>query len=493
MGSFAVPGAGEPDFRTPFGTAIANQSQLIGYPAGTVNRHYFSGWAQNGGTGTAMSRNRWTPASNLTLDENSYLNMAVEANVDVQTRELTVHVEGYYTGDSPEPSNKLNVALIQNNTLGPQVGGGMGDQYVHQHRLVYLLTTQWGDDVNTTTTGSFVDRTYTYTIPADYNGIPAELADMELVVFMTETTQEIISGNGTFPLYTNLEFQDDVALKDIKDIPEQCVNAVGPTVVIQNTGANEVTSVAIEYSINGGTTHTYTWNGSLTSLQYTEVELPAIAFEFAGTNNVEVTIPNDEDNSNNQVTTSFNDAQEYVGDLTLTITTDNWGSECTWNIKDYEGNIVANGGPYANNTTITETITLTEENCYTFNLIDSYGDGGGPVTLEDSNATIIYQTNGSYGSGESKNFGYQQVVLGTNTYELSNVVMFPNPAQNSITIANAENASVAIFNMLGQQIAQFRNIATTQQLDVANLTAGTYLVKITKEGASTVKKLVVSK
>ena len=72
---------------------------------------------------------------------------------------------------------------------------------------------------------------------------------------------------------------------------------------------------------------------------------------------MEVTIPNDEDNSNNQVTTSFNDAQEYVGDLTLTIT-DNWGSERTWNIKDYEGNIVANGGPYANNTTITETITL---------------------------------------------------------------------------------------------------------------------------------------
>ena len=28
-------GAGEPDFRTPFGTAIANQSQLVGYPAGT--------------------------------------------------------------------------------------------------------------------------------------------------------------------------------------------------------------------------------------------------------------------------------------------------------------------------------------------------------------------------------------------------------------------------------------------------------------------------
>ena len=37
-GSFANPNNGEPDFRTPFGQAIDNQSGLAGYPAGTVNR-----------------------------------------------------------------------------------------------------------------------------------------------------------------------------------------------------------------------------------------------------------------------------------------------------------------------------------------------------------------------------------------------------------------------------------------------------------------------
>ena len=39
QGGFAVPSGSQPDFRTPFGDAIANQSGLIGYPAGTVNRH----------------------------------------------------------------------------------------------------------------------------------------------------------------------------------------------------------------------------------------------------------------------------------------------------------------------------------------------------------------------------------------------------------------------------------------------------------------------
>ena len=63
VGSFAVPSGNDPDFRTPWGTAIANQSQLVGYPAGTVNRHYFPGSAQNGAQGTAMSRGAWTARS----------------------------------------------------------------------------------------------------------------------------------------------------------------------------------------------------------------------------------------------------------------------------------------------------------------------------------------------------------------------------------------------------------------------------------------------
>ena len=33
--------------------------------------------------------------------------------------------------NSPEATNKFNVAILQNNTLGPQVGGNMGNNYNH--------------------------------------------------------------------------------------------------------------------------------------------------------------------------------------------------------------------------------------------------------------------------------------------------------------------------------------------------------------------------
>lgn len=147
VGNFATPGAGQPDFRTSFGTAIANQSGLTGYPAGTVNRTVFSGLGMATGS-TAMGRGNWTNASNQILGQSSYVNVAVQGQINAQTNELTVTVETYYTGSSPVATNKLNVALLQNNTLGPQTGGNMGNNYNHMHRLVHMLTGQWGTDIN---------------------------------------------------------------------------------------------------------------------------------------------------------------------------------------------------------------------------------------------------------------------------------------------------------------------------------------------------------
>lgn len=92
-GSYANPNAGEPDFRTPWGSAIAGQSGLTGYPAGTVNRHLFPGMSQ--GSGTAMSRGNWSAASSQILAQSSYANVGLESFIDVETRELLVNVEVY--------------------------------------------------------------------------------------------------------------------------------------------------------------------------------------------------------------------------------------------------------------------------------------------------------------------------------------------------------------------------------------------------------------
>ena len=189
QGSYAIPNAGEPDYRTPFGDPLAGQTGLTGYPSGTVNRHVFSGSA------TALGRGDWTNASNIILAQNSPVNVGITSDFDSITRELTVHVELYYTGNSATTTNYINVALIQDHIFGPQTGGGAGNNYEHMHMLRYLITGQWGDPITTTTTGSLVEKTYTYTVPASYNNIPCIVSNCQVVAFVAESHQEILSGD----------------------------------------------------------------------------------------------------------------------------------------------------------------------------------------------------------------------------------------------------------------------------------------------------------
>ncbi len=493
QGGYAVPSGNEPDFRTPYGNAIVGQSYSgtgFGYPSGTVNRHVFPGRSMASGGGTAMSRSYWSISSTETMAIGSAVNVAVEAEIDVQTNVLTVHVEGYYTSNSPEGTNLLNVALLQNNTKGPQTGGNMGNNYVHMHRLVEMITGQWGEVINTTTAGTFVDRTFTYTIPAAYNNVPTELADMEVVAYIANTHQEIPSGNRAYPTYTGLTNANDAFVRYVEEIPNTCHNTIAPEVNIQNMGQNTITSLAIDYTINGDA-HTYNWTGEILSLHSETIVLPEVSYTLQTNNTVEISVPNDDDNSNNAASATFDEAIEGTGIVYMELHTDAYGSECRWNVKDGSGTVIYNGGPYGNNQTINETFTLTSD-CYSFSIIDTYGDGGGSVTLTDHTGTQIYHTNGQYGSGETTEFS-SNGVLGITQNQLDNISLYPNPASSTINVKNAENANVQVFDILGKLILSQENIALDAQINVSQLQAGTYFMKIAKDNFVTTKRFLISK
>ncbi len=488
VGGYAAPTGSDPDFRTPFGTGIAGQSNLAGYPAGTVNRREFAGLQQNG-TGTAMSRGNWTNAGNQIKLQSSYVNVAVESSINVINNELTVHVEAYYTGTSPVSTNLLNVALLQNNTTGPQTGGNAGNDYVHQHRLVHMITGQWGESITTTTSGTFVDRTYTYTLPANYNGIPVEISELEIVAFVAETQQNIISGNGSTPTFTGI-VGNDVNLKSIDPIASQCVNNIGPKVKIQNISQTPLTSLNISYDINSGTPQVYNWTGNLTSMQSTEIQLPAINYSILPTNTVNVTLPSDYNTTNNVIGTSFNKSVETTNNLTLTLQTDGWGSECTWNIKNSTGTTVQSGGPYANNATLNIPITLSADDCYTFNLLDSYGDGGAPISLTDSNSVVIYSTSGAYGSGDFRSFA-TGAFLNVDSHELGGFTMYPNPTDGILNIVSPSKVEISISDISGKIIYNNNNIINETTIDLTFLQSGVYFAKIKSDSAEKNQKIII--
>ncbi|RAR50992.1 T9SS type A sorting domain-containing protein [Flavobacterium lacus] len=501
-GNFATPSAGQPDFRTPFGTAIASQSGLTGYPAGTVNRSVFTGLSQGVAGTTAMNRGSWSNASNQTLNQSSYVNVGVQGVIDAQTRQLTVTVEVYYTGNSPVSTNKLNIALLQNNTFGPQTGGNMGNNYNHMHRLVHMITGQWGTDITTTSAGSFYTQTFNYTIPAAYNNIPAEIGEMEFVAFVTETQQRIISGNGAKPTFTGLA-ANDVKLKSIEGISSQCLTSLSPKVTIQNMSQTALTSLPIEYSINSGEISTFNWTGNLAPLTSTVVQLPAYNYSLNPTNTLNVSIPNDDNNADNSGSTNFNKAIETdQTNITIKITTDAYGTETTWNLKNAAGVNVAQGGPYTDAAAAGAypqpdvNVTLPND-CYTFTINDSFGDGinsaaygfGGYQIL--ANGVLIPGMNGGvFGSSDTRKFGVNNN-LSIDNFNASLIKFYPNPTNGLVTVSLPESATITLTDLSGKQVLISQVESGESELNLGSLSSGLYLINFSGDNFSKTDKIII--
>ena len=200
QGDFAA--TTNPDYRTQWGDTLADFSGLTGYPAGMVNRHKFSG-------SYAVMRGSFQTFATQLLNQSAYVNVAAKAEIDASTRTLTVDVELYYTGNSPQSANMLNVALIQDSIMGPQVGCATwypemvhDGEYQHNHMLRDFLTGQWGDSIQTTVSGTFVAKRYIYSIPTAYRSIPVNLNKLQVVAYLAEGKAEIISAAEATPIVT---------------------------------------------------------------------------------------------------------------------------------------------------------------------------------------------------------------------------------------------------------------------------------------------------
>lgn len=519
-GGFANPGPGQPNFTTTFGSALANQSNLAGYPAGTVNRQSFAPtYTQSGGT--AMSRGDWDEAATIVLGDSSYVNVALEAEIDVQAMTMTVDVEVYYTADG-SASNKLNIAVLQNNIAGPQTGASNfypqminpDGTYNHMHMLRHMITGQWGDAIDTTDSGTLISRSYTWNIPANINGVPVEIADLEVVAFVAEGNQFIVSGDEGPISFINFPYTDNAKMRDVSSESEVCALELNPTVKFQNFGSSPITSIDFSYDVNGSGAQTYTWNGTLNPLNNETISLPTIPFTDNGNNTLNVNIVNvngaaDQDASDNIGSFAGIIQNSGLGNLRLIMRQDRYGSEITWRIRNDQGQVVANGGPYSDlgsNGTVDHihVLNLTNVECHTLEVDDSYGDGinsgygNGKYWIEQADLVRIVEGDGVFASSIDHDFNYTATV-GIEEATLRAAELYPNPANDmttlSLELAGNDEVSYTVVNTLGQVIASevasgvagMNNI----ELNTSNWETGLYYINLEYNGEQSVEKLNV--
>ncbi|WP_026706037.1 T9SS type A sorting domain-containing protein [Flavobacterium soli] len=80
------------------------------------------------------------------------------------------------------------------------------------------------------------------------------------------------------------------------------------------------------------------------------------------------------------------------------------------------------------------------------------------------------------------NISWQSEDLSNGGFEKSNFNFYPNPVKNVLNVSYDQNITkISVYNMLGQLIMEHEINSTTAQIDMQNLSSGSYLVKVNAE------------
>ena len=196
-----------------------------------------------------------------------------------------------------------------------------------------------------------------------------------------------------------------------------------------------------------------------------------------------------------------------TGKFNLGLSKSNSGTECVWSPTEYDFNnqhvIVISYENIADADTLNQVsnlwidpmtnsqpATLSQNNPTTPVGRDNLG--GIKLVQASSSSTPLFVID-EIRVGTNFADAYLEYILGTNNVmNVSEFKMYPNPVSNGklfITSSTDLEKQVTIYNTLGQQVLQTKTI--TEAINVSNLSKGTYFVKITEEGNSVTKKLIV--
>jgi hypothetical protein len=103
----------------------------------------------------------------------------------------------------------------------------------------------------------------------------------------------------------------------------------------------------------------------------------------------------------------------------------------------------------------------------------------------------VYYQMGLEGKLKEIRFTSSPLSIEENINELSNIKIYPNPAQHSISVSSQYKSKFELYNTLGHLIMKGLLQAGVNNLDLSNIKPGVYFFKLTNEGISSTQKLII--
>ncbi len=437
--------------------------QLNAAPPSTYNI-YYSGWDASGDAPTNQTcvHHPQGDIKKISFDNNAATNGTFGGA-------QCWHILGWDDGTT-EPGSSGSCLLDQNHRIIGQLFGGEAtcandvNDYFGRFGVSYPLLQSWLGTCSTAIDGY------------DPNGAPAGL---------------------------------DAQLLSVTGIDDQYCNTgtITPTINVKNVGTTVITQFTYSYDMDGGASTTNTWNGTLAQGQVQALPLSSISVGNGNhTFHASCSAPNgeaDENPANDNKSKSFFVANPGE-QVTVQITTDNYGSETTWEIAAQGGGTLFSGGPYVNTTGGTTeggTFCLAEA-CYTFTIHDAYGDGiccgfgNGDYQITDANSNVLLNGDGSFLMSASSPFCVGSADIAESALE-QGMQVYPNPGNGVFDVrvpALRGEASLIVRDALGREV---RNVPVhfigRASLDLQALPNGTYSVELRTATGHAVKQVSIAR
>jgi hypothetical protein len=346
---------------------------------------------------------------------------------------------------------------------------------IYPDRTTYLVSTNDGSNY--------------YDAPTLYANLMADAGDHQATSGGVDA--DILGFSGSTSTCADLDLDINIQNKGDQTLP------AGTTVELKD-GATVIGTATTSTALDQFEVETVTITGTITANTTLTVSVNASGDVNTG-------------NDDHSIAVTLADETNYSA-VTVEVTTDRYGSETTWTLKNGSGTTVASGGPYSDagsNGAYPQAsvyTTLDANDCYTLNVMDSYGDGmdsgygTGFVRVVDGAGVLVSvgdfedEAAGNFKSGDNSMVSVEENVL-------SNLNVYPNPFSTFATITFENGAAVAteikVTNMVGQIVVNefLGEVVGTQtyELNGNDLEAGIYMVTVKAGNKTTTKRVVLSK
>ncbi len=286
-----------------------------------------------------------------------------------------------------------------------------------------------------------------------------------------------------------------------------------PIIVIQNRGADTLTTCQIQYGPQGSS-KTMSWEGSLAFMDKAEVVLEAFNWpEWSAGNGVfEATVsePNgatDEYPTNNQFVSYYDNASIYPSTFIIKFKTNKVAHQNSYEIRSNTGELIFEKDGFENETIYRDTIHLAG-GCYDFYLFDS-GDNGisfwansqgsGYLKFYDIEGNFLESFNGDFGDRIYKSF-FADVNLSHNDYYAGglsfDILPNPNPGRFKLSYHAQKEGfyTIHIINIHGQTVWQSENYLDAQgsiDINIQDYPSGIYTCILESENINVKRKFII--